>query len=47
VNPVVIVETEDVVRDAVADVIRDAGIEVVAVADDRDIFLLPSKPSSV
>jgi DNA-binding NarL/FixJ family response regulator len=33
VNPVVIVETEDVVRDAVADVLRDAGIEVVALAD--------------
>jgi DNA-binding NarL/FixJ family response regulator len=46
VNPVVIVETEDVVRDAVADIIRDAGIEVVAVADDRDIFLLSSQPSS-
>jgi ABC-type hemin transport system substrate-binding protein len=47
VNPALIVETENVVRDAVADVIRDAGIEVVAVADDRDIFLLSSKPSSV
>jgi DNA-binding response OmpR family regulator len=40
VNPVVIVETEDVVRDAVADVLRDAGIAVVALADGWDIFLL-------
>jgi hypothetical protein len=40
VNPVVIVETEDVVRDAVADVLRDAGIEVVALANGWDIFLL-------
>ena len=42
-NPVVIVETEDVVRDAVADVLRDAGIEVVALANGWDIFLLSEK----
>jgi DNA-binding response OmpR family regulator len=49
VNPVVIVETEDVVRDAVADVLRDAGIEVVALADGWDIFLLSVEtvPSSL
>ena len=39
-NPVVVVESEDVVRDAVADVFRDAGIGVVALADGWDIFLI-------
>ena len=39
-NSLVIVETEEVVRDAVADVLRDAGIEVVALADGWEIFLL-------
>jgi hypothetical protein len=47
VNPVVIVETGDVVRDAVADVLREAGFEVVALADGWDIFLLSSKAFSV
>jgi DNA-binding NtrC family response regulator len=42
-HPVVIVETEDIVRDAVADVLRDAWIEVIALTDGWDIFWLSEK----
>jgi DNA-binding NtrC family response regulator len=45
-NPVVIVETKDIVRNALADDLRDAGIRVVALAQGWDIFLLPSEAAS-
>src|SRR5258707_49379 len=45
-HPVIIVETEDIVRDAVADVLSDAGIAVVALADGWDLFLLFAETAS-